>query len=123
MKIWRKQDNRNHLNNIIFETSYRPFGVSAYNPNEKVSDFVGRKEELSILKAQTQLVWNHKISKAVRIEGPGGVGKSTLFNFLKESIEEERVDSHSAVKYLSRNTDIFSTYLQVPDKFQEFSDI
>ncbi|MFQ5978092.1 MAG: winged helix-turn-helix domain-containing protein [Candidatus Heimdallarchaeota archaeon] len=120
---WPRREVRSRLDRIIFETSHMPFGLAAYNPNEKVSDFVGRRQELLTLKEQIQLVWNHKISRAVCLEGPAGVGKSSLFNFLKESIEAERIDSKASVTYLSKNTDIFSTYLEAPDKIVDFSDI
>ena len=77
------------LNKIIFETNLNPFGLAQYNPNRRVSDFVGRREELDKLKGQLNQVIQHRLSRAVRIEGPGGVGKSTLFNYLKESILNE----------------------------------
>ena len=111
------------LNKNIFEMDERPFSVKAYILGQKVSDFVGRKDELFILKEQTQFVWRNKISRAVRLEGPAGVGKSTVFNFLKESIEAERINPKGPTEYLSKDTDIFSSYLQVPDKIEDFGDI
>jgi len=111
------------LNNIIFESYLNPFGIAAYNPNEKVSDFVGRRDELRIMKEQIQTVVNYQISRSVRLEGPAGVGKSTLFNFLKESIEEERQSNDPQTDYILRDCDILSTYFQIPDKISEFSDI
>ncbi|MHA1449149.1 MAG: hypothetical protein ACTSP4_06980 [Candidatus Hodarchaeales archaeon] len=118
-----READRDRLNRIIFETSSMPFGINAYNPNEPVTDFVGRRDELFFLKEKIQLVWKHKISLAVRLEGPAGVGKSTLFNFLKESIEQERSNSQSTTTYLSKNTDIISTYLQAPDRVTDFRDL
>lgn len=111
------------LNKIIFETNLNPFGLAQYNPNRRVSDFVGRREELDKLKAQLNQVFHHRLSRAVRIEGPGGVGKSTLFNYLKESIESERINENPRTQYVLRNTDIFSTYFVIPDKIYEFRDI
>ncbi len=111
------------LNKIIFETDLNPFGLAQYNPNQRVSDFVGRREELAKLKSQLNLVFHHRLSRAVRLEGPGGVGKSTLFNYLKESIESERVDESPRTQYILRNTDILSTYFVKPDKILEFRDI
>ncbi len=111
------------LNKIIFETNLNPFGLAQYNPNQRVSDFVGRREELTKLKAQLNLVFHHRLSRAVRLEGPGGVGKSTLFNYLKESIESERIDESPRTQYILRNTDIFSTFFVIPDKINDFRDI
>ena len=114
---------KEELNKIIFEMDERPFSVKAYIPGQKVSDFVGRKNELYTLREQTKFVWRNKISRAVRLEGPAGVGKSTLFIFLKESIESERISIKGPVTYLSKDTDILSSYLQVPDKIEDFGDI
>ncbi len=111
------------LNTIIFETNINPFGLAQYNSNQRVSDFVGRREELAKLKAQLNLVFQHRLSRAVRLEGPGGVGKSTLFNYLKESIESERIDESPRTQYILRNTDIFSTYFIIPEKISELRDI
>ena len=80
---WPSEKECKTINMIIFETDLNPFGIASYNPNELVSDFVGREEELNYFKEQINLVINHMISRAVRLEGPGGVGKSTLFNYLK----------------------------------------
>ncbi|MFX1366914.1 MAG: ATP-binding protein [Promethearchaeota archaeon] len=120
---WPTRRESIRLNKIIYETNINPFGLAQYNPNRRVSDFVGRREELAKLKAQLNLVFHNKLSRAVRLEGPGGVGKSTLFNYLKESIESERIDENPRTQYLLRNTDIFSTYFIIPDKIFEFSDI
>lgn len=120
---WPNKQERNHLNQIVFETGHDPFGVSQYIRHEPVSDFVGRKEELNFFKDQIRIVLNRKVSRAVRLEGPAGVGKSTLFNYLKESIEKERSERDMLAKYITQDTDIFSTYLPVPDKISSFADI
>lgn len=120
---WPSKKDCNRINNIIFETDLNPFGIASYNPNEPVSDFVGRREELQKLKEQIQNVINYKISRSVQLEGPAGVGKSTLFNFLKESIEKERIGVDPKTEYILKDCDIFSTYFQIPDKITQFSDI
>jgi len=120
---WPSPRECDRLNNLIYESNLNPFGIAAYNPNEKVTDFVGRRGELRIMKDQIQIVINHQISRSVRLEGPGGVGKSTLFNYLKESIEEERLAEEPQTDYILRDCDILSTYFQIPDKISEFSDI
>ncbi|MFX1239129.1 MAG: hypothetical protein ACFE8P_15605, partial [Promethearchaeota archaeon] len=120
---WPSAHKCQQINDIIFETSLSPFGISAYNPNEPVSDFVGREKELNYFKQQISLVFNYKISRAVRLEGPGGVGKSTLFNYLKESIEHERKKDDPKTHYILKNSDVFSTYFPIPDRIVEFSDI
>ena len=120
---WPSKKDCMRLNKIIFETDINPFGLAAYNPNEPVTDFVGRREELGRFRDKIRLVFKHKISRAVRLEGPGGVGKSTLFNYLKESIEAERSIEKPKTDYILKNFDIFSTYFQIPDKISDFSDI
>lgn len=111
------------LNQIIYETTRHPFGVSAYNRNEKVSDFVGRKKELHEFKEYIQTLVRSKVSFAIRLEGPAGVGKSTLFNYVKESIERERNDEISLSYYLNENIDVLSAYFQLPGDINSFRDI
>ena len=120
---WPLKTDCQRLNSIIFETNLNPFGIASYNPNEPVTDFVGRREELHKLKEQIQIVLNNKISRSVKLNGPAGVGKSTLFNFLKESIEKERTISTPETDYILRNCDILSTYFQIPDKISDFNNI
>lgn len=120
---WPSERDLERLNAIIFETEINPFSIASYNPNEPVTDFVGRREELLKLKAQIQIVLNNKISRSVKLSGPGGVGKSTLFNFLKESIERERIDRDPSTDYILKNCDVLSTYFQIPDKINGFQDI
>ncbi len=120
---WPTQNDCQRLNEIIYETTINPFGIASYNPNEPVTDFVGRREELHKLREQIQIVLNNKISRSVKFRGPAGVGKSTLFNYLKESIEKERIDREPTTDYILKDCDILSTYFQIPDKISEFYDI
>lgn len=120
---WPSKKDCQRLNSIIFETSINPFGIASYNPNEPITDFVGRREELLKLKEQIQIVINNIISRSVKLKGPAGVGKSTLFNFLKESIERERIATTPKTEYILRDCDILSTYFQIPDKISDFFDI
>lgn len=111
------------MNQRILESSIHPFGRSSYNVSEKVSDFVGRENELVIFRDFIQIISQSKMSLTVRLEGPVGVGKSTLFNYLKESIQKEKVNSSVPAHYLTRNTDILSTYFLLPSKVESFKDI
>jgi len=120
---WPSARDCDRLNSIIFETNINPFGIAAYNPNEPITDFVGRREELLQFKEQLQIVVNNKISRSVKLNGPAGVGKSTLFNFLKESIERERISTRPDSEYILKDYDVFSTYFQIPDKISDFLDI
>ena len=120
---WPSERDCQRLNVIIFETNFNPFGIAAYNRNERITDFVGRREELLKLKEQIKIVINNKISRSVKLKGPAGVGKSTLFNYLKESIENERTSASPTTDYILRDCDILSTYFQIPDKISDFSDI
>ena len=120
---WPSEMDCNRLNSIIFETFINPFGIASYNPNAPVTDFVGRREELLQFKEQIQIVINNKISRSVKLTGPAGVGKSTLFNFLKESIEKERISASLDTEYILKDCDVLSTYFQIPDKISDFLDI
>lgn len=120
---WPSASDCGRLNSLIFESSINPFGIASYNPNAPVTDFVGRREELLKFKEQIQIVINNKISRSVKLTGPAGVGKSTLFNFLKESIEKERVSLRPESDFILKDCDVLSTYFQIPDKISDFLDI
>ena len=120
---WPSERDCERLNSIIFETFINPFGIASYNPNAPVTDFVGRREELLQFKEQIQIVINNKISRSVKLNGPAGVGKSTLFNFLKESIEKERISTSQDTEYILKDCDVLSTYFQIPDNISDFLDI
>lgn len=120
---WPSKNECERITRIICESNLNPFRIAAYNPNDPVSDFVGRQEELSKLKEQLNVVFQNRISRAVRLDGPAGVGKSTLFNYLKESIELERASPNPSTHYILRDTDIFSTYFYSPERISKFSDI
>ena len=121
---WPSKKERKHLKTKIVETALNPFGILKYIPGTPIkSDFVGRKKELFILKEEINEVFTNKTSRAIRLEGAAGVGKSTLFNFLKESIEEERISRDPKTTYILKNCDIFSTYFIITENINQFSDI
>ncbi|MCH8908546.1 MAG: hypothetical protein IH840_15775 [Candidatus Heimdallarchaeota archaeon] len=107
----------------IRETQLQPFGYSSYNAQEKVSDFVGRSEEISQFKQYIRLVYQKGVSQAVRLEGPLGAGKSTLFNFIKEEIEKERIDQSRPLTFLHKDVDVLSTYFRMPEGISGFRSI
>jgi DNA polymerase III delta prime subunit len=121
---WPDGNTLKRLHQIIFETQLNPFGLATYKSGQTLNDFVGRQEELNRFKEEIKKVIQYKQSRAVRLEGPAGVGKSTLFNYLKESIEKERAgEKGSSIQYLLADIDIFSTYFVLPDQIIEFASI
>ena len=111
------------IDEIIFTSHENPFGISHYDRNKKVTDFVGRKQEIFEYKEYIREVANRGSSIAVRLEGPAGVGKTTLFNYIKEYIENERTDTEGRVEFLDETIDVLSSYFQVPGKLGSFRDI
>ncbi len=121
---WPSKKERKQLKTKIVETGLNPFGILKYIPGTPIkSDFVGRKNELFLLKEEIHEVFANKTSRAIRLEGAAGVGKSTLFNFLKESIEDERISKDPKTTYILKNCDIFSTYFTLIENINQFSDI
>ncbi len=123
---WPDKKIRESLDQIIFETLYAPFNIAQYIDKKPIVDFVGRKGELHDMKDQIQKVVQGGKSRAVQLSGPQGVGKSTLFNYLKDSIEEERVAQGkllAAPNYLSSDIDIFSSYFTMPHELFDFAEI
>ncbi len=121
---WPSKKERKQFKTKIVESLLKPFGRLKYIQGTPIkSDFVGRKQELFTLKEAIHEVFTHKTSRAIRLEGTAGVGKSTLFNFLKESIEEERISNDPKTTYILKNCDIFSTYFVLIENINQFSDI
>lgn len=124
--MWPDKKGRESLDQIVFETQFAPFNIAQYQDNKPIVDFVGRKEELHNLKGQIQKVIQGGKSRAVQLSGPHGVGKSTIFNYLKDSIEEERVAQGQLLatsNYLSSDIDIFSSYFVMPSQLFDFTEI
>ncbi len=123
---WPDKMARERLDQVVFETLYAPFNIAQYDDSKPIVDFVGRKGELHNLKDQIQKVVQGGKSRAVQLSGPSGVGKSTLFNYLKDSIENERVAQGkllAAPNYLSSDIDIFSSYFPMPNQIFDFAEI
>lgn len=112
-----------HAEKVILETQKQPFGLSVYLPDEKVSDFVGRVQEITEFKQYIQMVNQTGMSQAIRLEGPAGVGKSTLFNYIKEEIEEERINTDKPLQFLEKDVDVISSYFRMPESVSGFRSI
>ncbi len=123
---WPDKKTKESLDRIVFETQFAPFSIAQYQDNKPIIDFVGRKEELHQLKEQILKVVLGGKSRAVQLSGPHGVGKSTLFNYLKDSIEDERVTKGqllSPPNFLVNDVDIFSSYFPMPKQLFDFTEI
>ena len=120
---WPTSTKRDTIDREIIESRFNPFGIATYTTNNTITDFVGREAELIQFKDMIHQMFINGVCRAIRLEGPAGVGKSTLFNYLKQSIEEERSDPSQQIKFLLENCDIFSTYVKKMEQVAEFSDL
>ncbi|MHA1647259.1 MAG: hypothetical protein ACTSVL_06780 [Promethearchaeota archaeon] len=100
-----------------------PFISSAYYDGYKFEDFVGRGEELDLFKQRIFEIVDKGTSYAIRLNGFGGVGKSTLFNYLKKRIEDERVNNPKICEFMGPSHNIFSLYFKEIGKISDFGDI
>ncbi|MBN1215451.1 MAG: hypothetical protein JXA99_08395 [Candidatus Lokiarchaeota archaeon] len=122
--MWPSNRDKDEIDSKIFESNLNPFAIASYHQNQSIkSDFVGRKKELFDFKEKIKVIYKEKVCRAFRLEGPSGVGKSTLFNYLKEAIEEERASENPSTNYILKKCDIFSTYFVIGNKINNFSDI
>ncbi|QEE14793.1 hypothetical protein DSAG12_00610 [Promethearchaeum syntrophicum] len=100
-----------------------PFISSSYYDGYKFEDFVGRGEELDLFKQRIFEIVDKGTSYAIRLNGFGGVGKSTLFNYLKKRIEDERANNPKICEFLGPSHNIFSLYFKDIGKISDFGDI
>ncbi|MCF2140551.1 MAG: hypothetical protein K9W44_10905 [Candidatus Lokiarchaeota archaeon] len=120
---WPDKNKQKSLNELIFSSSYEPFALASYKRGQEITDFVGRKNELTYFKSYINSVVQFGKSKAVRLEGPAGVGKSTLFNYLKQSIEQERTKKGGYSEFITMDTDIITAYFEIQDQILEYRNI
>lgn len=120
---WPTKKECDSLNHIIFNNPEEPFASARFVKKQEINDFVGRKAELDQFKHILNNILQEQGSKAVRLEGAAGVGKSTLFNYLKQSIEKERATPQGYSTYISNENDILSVYFDIPGKIERFGDL
>ena len=122
-------DKKEKLDSIVYKSNFYPFGSSKYEEKDQLKDFVGREEEIEIFKQKIYEMLHSGSAKAIRLSGPPGVGKTTLFNFVKKYIEywrrmakdpkhqAEFAESHYS-PFDFEECIVFSAYFQRPsDKF------
>lgn len=117
---WPSPVKRKKMNHEILTAEYEPYALASYKIGHQITDFVGRVNELVYFRSIINNVVQFGKSKAVRLEGPAGVGKSTLFNYLKQSIERERTQIGGVTEFISFQTDIFSAYFEIQDQILEY---
>ena len=120
---WPSKAKQKKLNEFIGSSQTNPFVSIKYSTKDSLDDFVGRREELTLFKEYIIEVSQKADSKGIRLQGRAGVGKSTLFNYLKKMIETERRENPTVAEYLSSQYDIFSVYMVAPDNILSFGDI
>ncbi len=67
--------------------SSSPFSAISYLKEQKIDNFVGRKQDLRYLSQVLYDSINNDRSFGIRFSGPGGCGKSTLFGYFVQLID------------------------------------
>ncbi len=127
-------DKKQKLDTIIVQAHFYPFGSSKYEEKDELKDFVGREEEIEVFKQKIFEMLQSESAMAIRLSGPPGVGKTTLFNFVKRYIEHWRQkakdsqskDEFATSAYSPFDFDgciVFSAYFQRPSEKFSFKAI
>jgi hypothetical protein len=78
------------LDSVILNVS-SPFSDFRYAKMKMINGFVGRKEELKKIYSAIRLVSENNSTLAIKVSGPGGSGKSTLFGYLIQLIRSKDI--------------------------------
>ena len=106
---------REKLNEIVINSQINPFVSSSYENESELNRFVGREKEVELFKSILQASFDSKKAKAVRLSGPGGVGKTTLFCHIKKLLEDSSIqDDPSKRTFDISDTIILPAYFQRP---------
>ncbi len=94
-----------------------------YNKSDfSIDDFVGRNYEIKQFKSYLDDVILNSHSLAIGLEGQAGVGKTTFFNFIDQTIQREIKDEIDAY-FTSSQIDVLSTYFTLSTNIKGFGDM
>ncbi len=82
----------NTLLNIIKQGGAGPFASSTSHSDDETEfrKFIGRDEQINIILNDVENVRDTGRSRAIRLQGEGGVGKSALFNYIWRGLRSQR---------------------------------
>ncbi|MFX0101922.1 MAG: hypothetical protein ACFFCS_20320 [Candidatus Hodarchaeota archaeon] len=97
---------------IINNTS--PFSRFSYDKESPIENFVGRQRELVLLSTKTYDIVERGNSLALKIAGPGGSGKSTLFGYYAQMIRTGDLFKQSYCNLDPRDVDLQVAFIDAP---------
>ena len=94
--------------------SITPFSILAYDKKKKIEIFVGRENDLRSL---TELLFKSvygEQSFGTIISGPGGCGKSTLFGYFMQEINNQEIFKNNYCKLKKDECKIVTCFIDAP---------
>lgn len=108
----RNQDSKKTFSKIINSSS--PFSRFSYNRKSPIENFVGRQRELILLTTKTYDIVERSNSLALKIAGPGGSGKSTLFGYFAQMIRTGDLYKQRYCNFDQENVELQVAFIDAP---------
>ena len=94
--------------------SITPFSALSYDKTQEIEVFVGREDFLRILtETLFKSVYSNR-SYGITISGPGGCGKSTLFGYFTQLIENEEIFQKNFCRLKKDKSLIITCFIDAP---------
>lgn len=106
-------DNEKRFNNTILNKP-SPFVKTRYLKGSKIDVFVGREQELKLIIEKMKEIAQTRVGTAIKISGPGGSGKSTLFGYLCQLIDTGEIYQNEDFKISEKDFLFKSAFIDAP---------
>ncbi|MBD3353112.1 MAG: hypothetical protein GF364_16645 [Candidatus Lokiarchaeota archaeon] len=91
-----------------------PFTETSQVKGKEIRVFVGRENEKNTLMTAIQTVAISKHGSAIKITGPGGSGKSTLFGYIAQLIDNGNIFKQSRGLLDESNLELLAAFIDAP---------
>ncbi len=94
--------------------SLTPFSTLSYDRNREIEIFIGREHNLRLLtETLFKSVYSNR-SYGITISGPGGCGKSTLFGYFTQLINNEEIFQKEYCRLKKEKSQIITCFIDAP---------
>mgnify|MGYP006282473587 CR=1 FL=1 len=112
--MFRKLGNVNNKFELKILNKISPFVETSLIKDKEIRVFVGREPEKSTLMTSVQTVALSKRGSALKITGPGGSGKSTLFGYIAQIIDNGKIFKESDQILDESKLELLAAFIDAP---------